>query len=503
MNHTTDPGRVAVEAIYDTIGPPRLRYCPWTPTIKQEAFLLLEKREAFFGGAAGPGKSAGLLMAALQYVDVPGYHALLLRPTLAELDQAGALIALAHDFLGESKASWLGEKRRWTFPGGGKRAGSDGATLNFGYLADDSDVGRYSGASYAFLGFDELTRFQELHYRRMFKVLRKPNNTDNRLPAAPDGTRLQDVPIRLRSASNPGGPGHTWVRARFVDPITRLRGIAYLPALFTDNPHRDPAEYAQWLAEMPSLDRARLLNGDWDVSEEGDKFRREWFTLVSPDQVEPPLKAVRYWDLAATEPSPRNRDPDYTVGLLLELNAKGIFTIRDIVRGRWSERDVEDVVRQTAKQDGTRTPIYIEQEPGSAGKLLLSHFQRTVLRGYICHPGLSGGADKEMRARPVAAAASYGLVRILPNPHLHAFLDEVSIFPNGAHDDIVDALSGAHNVLAKAPSGRSRIGNPNRVLDPQTGRPIRLPSVIDRSRYAYMDDAELAARLGVPIYNYR
>jgi predicted phage terminase large subunit-like protein len=499
MDKLSRSASLAIEAIYDTLGPPRLRYSPWQPTLKQEAFLLLPNREAFFGGAAGPGKSVGLLMAALQYVDVPGYHALVLRPTLAELEQAGALITLSHEFLAGTKATWHGEKRRWTFPGSGRLAGSDGPTLNFGYLADDNDVGRYSGSSYSFLAFDELTRFDELHYRRMFRVLRKPNNNDNRLAAAPDGTRLQDVPIRVRSASNPGGPGHGWVKARFIDPITRPAGIAYLPALFHDNPHRDPREYAELLAEMPSVDRQRLLDGDWDVSEEGDKFRREWFTLIPPSELAPSIKAVRYWDLAATEPSPQNRDPDYTVGLRLDIDGHGLFTIRDIVRGQWNERHVEEIVRQTAVRDGRRVPIYIEQEPGASGKHLISHFRRTVLRGFICHPGLTGRANKEMRARPVAAAASYGLVRILPNPQLHAFLDEVALFPKG-HDDIVDALSGAHNTLTKV-SGPARISNPNntkynRFNTGYSHRPRPLPLTDDAA-------AELAAQIGVHYYRGR
>jgi hypothetical protein len=60
-------------AFNDELGELRLRYTPWYPTVKQEWFLLCDAFEAFFGGAAGPGKSIGLLQAALQYCDVPGY----------------------------------------------------------------------------------------------------------------------------------------------------------------------------------------------------------------------------------------------------------------------------------------------------------------------------------------------------------------------------------------------------------------------------------------------
>jgi len=488
--------RWAVEAIYEALGPPRLRYCPWTPTAKQEAFLLLPQLEAFFGGAAGPGKSVALLIASLMYCDVPGYDALLLRPTLAELEQPGALIDLSHEFLDGGDASWVGERRRWSFP--------SGATLSFGYLADDNDVARYHGTSYSFLGFDELTQFSELQYRRMRRVLRQPNNSEGQFAVAADGTRLQDVPVRIRAASNPGGPGHQWVRARFVDPITRVPGIGFLPARFRDNPHLDAATYEQLLAELPSLDRARLLDGDWDVSEEGEAFRREWFRLVSAAEVEPAVKSVRYWDLAASEPSQRNRDPDHTVGLRLDRDRRGIFTISDIVRGRWNAAGVEQAVLTTAKNDGARVPIFIEQEPGAAGKLLLDHYRRRVLSGYIVHPGLPGGANKELRARPVAAAASYGLVQMLPNPNLHAFLDEIAIFPNGAHDDIVDALSGAHTALTK--TGKPFPFREVNKIEPQP-EPDRaaghstIARVASNAPLSDREAADLAARIGIGVYN--
>ena len=136
------------------LGPLRLRNCPLRPTPRQEAFLLLKEREVFYGGAAGGGKSVALLMAALQYIDVPGYHALVLRPSLAELQLAGGLIELAHDWLAPSAAHWSGDTKTWRFPGR-TRTGSDGATLTFGYLADSGDVRRYAGSGYSLIGFDD------------------------------------------------------------------------------------------------------------------------------------------------------------------------------------------------------------------------------------------------------------------------------------------------------------------------------------------------------------
>src|SRR5881227_274692 len=193
MSPLADPQAELVESAYRLFGPPRLRNCPLRPSPRQEAFLLLDAFEAFFGGAAGGGKSLALLMDALQFSDVPGYAALLLRPTLSELQLAGGLIELAHEWLAGTRASWSAETRTWRFPGPGRKAGAGGASLSFGYLANSDDLGRYAGTSFSYLGFDELTRFEEAHYRRMFRVLRQPSGTPA-TTAAPDGTRLADVP---------------------------------------------------------------------------------------------------------------------------------------------------------------------------------------------------------------------------------------------------------------------------------------------------------------------
>jgi predicted phage terminase large subunit-like protein len=446
------------EALEDEIGPLRLprAYCPLEPTLKQEWFLRRDELEAFFGGAAGPGKSYGLLMAGLQYVDVPGYHGLLLRPQLNEFEQPGGLIEASHDWLDTTSAYWNGTKRQWAFP--------SGATLRFGYLANQSDLRQYKGPSYSFCGFDEITGFPEYLYRAMFRVLRQARGL------------LDNVPLRMRAASNPGDIGHHWVKARFITKETRVKDAIFVPATIHDNPYLDYVEYLKSLAHLSPLDQARLINGDWDVTEEGGKFHREQFKIVEPEEVEAPTASVRYWDLAGSEPSPAYPNPDFTVGLKLERAASGVFTLRHIVRGRWADHVVERTVHRTAEEDGRPVPVYIEKDPGQAGKAQVSHYKRHVLAGYACHSGLTrvdgkNNASKELRARPVAAAVGNDLVQIVSTcPNLIEFLDEVSIFPNGEFDDMVDAFSGAHNAITGRSVGRGRTSVPRG----------RLPGVDDR-----------------------
>lgn len=118
--------------------PPPKNYCPDVPTDRQRLFLSLNgEREVLFGGAAGGGKSSALLAAALQYVHIPGYAALLVRRTYADLSKPGALIDRAHSWLRKTDAKWNDQKKQWTFP--------SGATLTFGYLDDENDKYRYQG----------------------------------------------------------------------------------------------------------------------------------------------------------------------------------------------------------------------------------------------------------------------------------------------------------------------------------------------------------------------
>lgn len=446
------------ERLNPLLGDLRLPFVPHEPTAKQEFFLLQDCLEAFFGGAAGPGKSWGLLMAALQYADVKGYHALLLRPSLTEFEQQGGLIEVSHDWLGSNKVDaphWNGSDRQWTFP--------SKATVKFGYLANVTDLSRYKGGGVSFVGFDELTSFTEALFRGMFRVLRQAMGL------------LDGVPLRMRAASNPGDKGHHWVKARYITPGTRELGAAYIPAKMADNPYLDKVEYLKSLAHMHPVDRDRLIRGDWDAAEEGNKFSRHNFEIITEAQRQRPLRRIRYWDLAGTAPTLSNPAPDYTVGLLYEVDAKGDYTVCDVVRGQWSDTDVEAMVKQTATEDTKAVEVYIEQDPGQAGKAQLSNYMRRVLQGFAVHKGstrINGvNAAKEVRARPVAAAVGNGLVRILETcRNMREFLDEVSLFPNADNDDCVDAFSGAHNAITSRPTRTGSTSVPTgRIPDSPTG----------------------------------
>lgn len=356
-------------------------------------------------------------MAALQYVDVPGYTAILFRRTYSDLSLPGALMDRAREWLEDTDARWLDKTKTWQFP--------SGATLTFAYLDNERDKYRYKGTELQFCGFDELTQFSESQYRYLFSRLRRLKGVD--------------IPIRMRAASNPGDMGHEWVKQRFIVE-GRAKGRVFIPATLADNPYIDAAEYEGTLSELDAVTRAQLMDGDWEVRPEGKLFQREWFEIVP--QAPLLVRKVRFWDLAATEPK-HGEDADWTVGVLLGLTRDGVLYVLDVVRVQKSPLGVEEIVRQTALADGVGVPVVMEQEPGATGKMSIDHYAREVLAGFEFHGAPSTG-DKVVRARPVSSHAEKGLIKLVAGPWVTDFLNELAAFPTaGVHDDQVDALSGA------------------------------------------------------------
>ena len=428
---------------------PRLnKYIPITPTLKQQLFLNLDCSEALYGGRAGGGKSFAILMAALQWVDVPGYHALILRRSLAHLDQAKALIPISREWLNPTDADWNERKHRWTFP--------SGSTLTFGYCEHENDIYQYQGSAYHFLGFDELTQFTENQYTYLFSRRRRD-------------TSMMHVPMRFRAASNPGG-NEEWVHTRFlVDGPAK--GRAFIPAGKEDNPFLDLEDYEASLMEMSNVtERRQLMDGEWGLTVEGTKFNPDWFERLSelPHGTRG-MNLIRYWDLAATEPNKQTTDPDWTVGVLMgeypaqehrgprllttygdPTYGQGIFYVIDVQRFREPPGKRDALIHRTAIKDamlGGRVTTVFERQPAAAGKEVNERMIREVMRGFVARIDPALG-DKELRADAYSSAASAGNVKVLNRADwTTAFLKEHGSFPFGSHDDQVDAAAGAFRFL--------------------------------------------------------
>lgn len=397
---------------------------------------MVQSREALYGGAAGGGKSEALLAAALQYADVPGYAALLLRRTYPDLTLPGAIMDRAQTWLYGTGAHWDAGKKTFIFP--------SGASLTFGFLQYERDKYRYQSAEFQFVGFDELTQFPEASYTYLFSRLRRKAGVD--------------VPVRMRAATNPGGVGHVWVKDRFQLPAGRW-DRPFISARLVDNPHVDRAEYTLSLMDLSPVVREQLLNGDWNVAEGGFMFERAWFEIIEPERLPGGLRlSLRFWDLAATEEKrpnlpdsvPGNVNPAYTAGAKVGFK-DGVWYIIDMRRFRANPKGVEDRIKACASQDGRLFKQVFEREGGSGGKNTIDHYRRYVLPGYSVHEHAPQGS-KPARAGPVSSAAQAGNVKLVRGAWNEAFMDEAELFPYGPYKDQIDAVSGAFQFV-KAPAG--------------------------------------------------
>ena len=222
-------------------------------------------------------------------------------------------------------------------------------------------------------------------------------------------------------------PGEPLWEARY--PVAELERIRS-----TLGPHRFGALYQQ--NPMPP---------------EGGMFKRDWFEIVDagPFAFD---SLVRAWDFAGTED-----DGDWTAGVLIGQRDLDLYVI-DVVRGQWGSGTRDERVFATACEDeeryGGKVQVWFPQDPGQAGKGQAEGLA-LKLRGYrVKYEPVSG--DKATRADPLAAACWAGWkagtekrVKVVRGPWNRAFIDELCTFPNGKHDDQVDAAALAFVKLVK------------------------------------------------------
>ena len=453
---------------------PRLTpFIPHLPTTRQAAFLLLDCLEAFYGGAGGGGKSDALLMAALQYADVPGYNALIIRRNFSDLALPNALMDRAHIWLrGLPDAHWSENKKQWIF--------ASGATLTFGFLEGQRDADRYASAEFHFIGVDELTQFPEKQFLDLFARLRKSRcmrcdfEKEYREHREAVHQRQQKqcsvcielrrgqlrisrgklphldaahIPLRMRAASNPGNVGHDWVKRRFVARAGAPAGDRlFIPARLDDNPHINGDDYVKSLLNLDPITRARILKGDWEARSMRGVLKREWFEIV--DTIPAELSLVRYWDTAYQ----KKETSDYTVGAKYGISREGISYIVHIARTKGTPHEVESFIANVAAQDSRSIRIILQQEPGSGSALWIDSMRRGMLLAYPVESDSVRGSKFE-RSQPFRAAAEAGNVKILRGTWNEDFLDECEQFSPDEreyeHDDQVDAACGAFNLITR------------------------------------------------------
>lgn len=424
----------------------------------QTMFLTSKAQICVYGGAASGGKSFGILLDPLPYLalkPVRGFYATIFRRETKQITQPGGLWDESMNIYSLAGGTPVKGLLEWRWPRYGTR-------LNFAHLYEEKDKFAYQGAQIPYIGFDELTHFSEDQFFYLFSRNRSACGVIPRMRATcnPDSESwvkkllapwVDDTyPVPAQSGEIRwfvrSGDGIHWLLPGERNP--EATSVTFIAATIYDNKifmAKDPG-YITRLKALSFVERRRLLYGDWNIRKAGNKFKRQWFEIVDAAPAER-IKTVRAWDLAATEVDEAHRDPDWTVGIKVSRGKDGVFYVENMQRDRLSPNKVERLVRNTAEQDGKKTLVRIEQEPGSSGVHLISRYKTAVLAGFNV-TGVKPTGNKEVRADPVSSQAEAGNIKIVRGHWNDAFLNELEAFPTkGIHDDQVDALSLAMECL--------------------------------------------------------
>lgn len=429
----------------------------------QEQFLRSSADITIYGGSRGGGKTWGLLMNHIRYKDVKGFQSTIFRKTYPQIESAGGLWDKSLEIFPYAGAKGNQSSLKWKF--------GDTSTCKFAHMALERDKDNIQGGANAYIGVDEGTHFSWGQFTAMIANNRSTCGvkpficvTCNPDPSSwladflspwigDDGYVREGESGKVRYFTM--GEKVVWHDTR--DPIDGIEPISvkFISADLWDNPvlmEKDPS-YLKKLQSLPLVERERFLGikgrgGNWKIkAEAGTIFNRDWFQLAAPPPISPGDRLVRYWDLAAMTQK-NAKSGDFNVGLLLHhVESSGDYWIREVTRRKLAPAETNQLICQKAAEDGRSVLIRWQQDPGAAGVRDSINLQR-LLTGFNAK-GESEMRDKVSRALPCSYAAEVGRVKIAIAPWNQAFLAEAENFPESKHDDQIDGLSGAFNILSK------------------------------------------------------
>lgn len=306
----------------------------WSPQPgPQKALVTCPVFETFFGGARGGGKTDAMIggdwpIHAQRY----GIHAkgVFFR---REMPQLEAAIERSKELYYKLGATWNEQKKIWRFP--------NGAMLKFRPLERDGDAEKYQGHDYTRVYFEELTNYPSPAPVMKIKATVRSG---------------AGVPCCFRATGNPGGPGHNWVKERYIDPdpngfrvITDEYGLkrVFIPAKLSDNRilvNRDP-DYENRLKQSGSEQLVRAwLDGDWNIVDGaffdcwGDQM------ILRPFEIPKDWLRFRSFDWGSSRP--------FSVGWWAVVSDDDVLPRGSLVRYRewYGAKSANEGVKMTAEQ---------------------------------------------------------------------------------------------------------------------------------------------------------
>lgn len=437
----------------------------------QNEFLACNADIAIYGGAAGGGKSYGLLLdAAALAMKYKGFGAVIFRRTGTQVMSEGGLWDKSEELYPLIGGQGSRHNKQWWFP-------SKNSTVSFAHLEHEKDKLSWMGSEIAYIAFDELTHFSETQFWYLMSrnrslcgckpIVRGTVNPDpdsfvaklvawyidqNTGYAIPERSGVIRYFIRVGDDLHWGASRAELVEkwggmfAGEADVNTLIKSFTFIVSKIEDNKilmAKNPEYYAT-LMSLPTVERERLLRGNWKVRPaSGSYFKYGWLPAVKAYPVG--YRTIRYWDRAATVPNPENPDPDWTVGLKMTKAPNGEYHIIDVRRDRLTPNGVEKLIVETASADGQDVMQVLEQDPGQAGIAEVDHLIK-ALAGYPVR-AVPKTKSTEFLCKGCSSQAEAGNIYILEADWNDKFVSECVNFPTGRKDDQVVTLVGAFNEL--------------------------------------------------------
>ena len=424
-----------------------------------------------YGGAAGGGKSYGLLLSPLRYKNVKGFGCTMFRRNYNQIFAQGGLWDESQKIYSLIKGSKMQlSMGRWVF------CNDDGqivSSVKFAHIERDEDLLKWQGSQICEICFDELTHFSE---KAFFYMLSRNRSACGVTPF-------------VRATCNPDAD--SWV-AKFIEwwidqetgyPIPERSGkIRWFIRrdeklywantkqelwkqfnLTTDEEKEEPRSVTfimsrlqdnqellkvnpQYLANLKALsliERERLLHGNWKIKAAAGLFFKRTQLGDILDKV--PIDVVRWvrcWDLAATEKDTTSGDPAFTAGVLIGKRKNGRYIIADVINKQMAAADVRKTIKLTAQSDKakySRVRTRLPKDPGQAGKEQAESYIK-FLAGFDVVTVAETGS-KEARAEPMAAQWQAGNFDIMYGDWNEEFLHQLENFPDSKFKDMVDAAA--------------------------------------------------------------
>lgn len=441
----------------------------------QEKFLATSADICIYGGAAGGGKTFGLLLEALRHKDNKNFNAVIFRRDYTQVTSPGGLWDSSKKIYGYVKGAYplKTPKLHWTF--------KSGASVNFSQLGNDEECLSWQGSQITMIGFDELTHFSEYQF---FYMLSR-NRTDSGIAPYVRATCNPDVdswvaeyiawwidqetgyPIPERSGKVRWmvrlNEEIYWfdIRQEAIDAaiengmdyekaVIMAKSVTFIASTLQDNKilmKNDPGYMANLMA-LALVERERLLNGNWKIKAAAGLFFKR--TQVGEMLTEIPKDVIiwaRGWDLAATSED-EDGDPAYTAGVLIGKRRNGRYIVADVINKRLAASEVRKLILMTAQADRAKYGRVIQrlpQDPGQAGKEQAQSYTK-MLSGFIVKV-LPESGSKESRAEPFAAQWQPGNVDVLIAEWNEMYFNQLESFPESKFKDMVDGSSSAFNEI--------------------------------------------------------